>query len=266
MLQMTNVVKKFHPGAANERLALRDVSLSVPEGEFATIIGGNGAGKSTMLNVIAGTHLPDSGTISLGGDDITWLPEHRRAALIGRIFQDPMMGTAGMLTIEENLAIAAARGRRRRLSLALSAAERARFRDELAKLGLGLEDRLQTRVRFLSGGQRQALSLLMAIWQRPRLLLLDEHTAALDPRTAQEILRITAEVVKENRLTTLMVTHNLEHALAMGDRTIMMHEGQCVLDVKGEKRRAHTIDSLLEEFSRVRGERLVDDRVMTTRR
>lgn len=265
MLRLQRVRKIFNPGASNERLALNDIDLFVREGEFVVIIGSNGAGKSTLLNVIAGTYLPDAGRIELGGRDITWLAEHRRAAWIGRVFQDPLMGTAGSMTIEENLAMAAARGRRRRLRIAVNSALRKRFRDELAKLGLGLEDRLDTRVRFLSGGQRQALALLMAILQRPLLLLLDEHTAALDPRTARKILALTEQVVREHGLTTLMVTHNLEHALGIGNRTIMMHEGQCVLDVSGGERQSHTVDSLLEEFARVRGERLVDDKILATR-
>ncbi|HLS90084.1 MAG TPA: ATP-binding cassette domain-containing protein [Limnochordia bacterium] len=265
MLRLQHVQKTFNPGASNEKVALRGVTLTIAEGEFATVIGSNGAGKSTLLNVIAGTHLPDAGNIYLGDHDITWMPEHRRAAWIGRVFQDPLLGTAGSMTIEENLAMAAARGRRRRMRLAVNQAMRAFFREELARLGLGLEDRLDTRVRFLSGGQRQALALLMAILQRPLLLLLDEHTAALDPRTARQILELTERVVREHRLTTLMVTHNLEHALSMGDRTIMMHEGEAVLDVSGAERAAHTVDSLLQEFARVRGERLVDDKILTAR-
>lgn len=265
MLRLQHVQKTFNPGASNERVALKDVALTVTEGEFVSVIGSNGAGKSTLLNVIAGTYLPDAGSIHLGERDITWMPEHRRAAWIGRIFQDPLLGTAGSMTIEENLAMAAARGRRRRLRVAVKEDERKRFRDELARLGLGLEDRLDTRVRFLSGGQRQALALVMAILQRPLLLLLDEHTAALDPRTAKQILGITEQVVREHRLTTLMVTHNLEHALSMGDRTIMMHEGECVLDVSGKERVEHTVDSLLAEFAKVRGERLVDDKILTAR-
>lgn len=266
MLQLQHVHKTFNRGASNERVALKDVDLTIAEGQFAAVIGSNGAGKSTLLNIVAGTHLPDAGSIRLGDHEITWMPEHRRAAWIGRVFQDPLVGTAGSMTIEENMAMAAARGRRRRLRLAVHGAQRTQFRDELAKLGLGLEDRLETRVRFLSGGQRQALSLLMAILQRPLLLLLDEHTAALDPRTARQILRITEKVVREHNLTTLMVTHNLEHALTMGDRTIMMHEGSCVLDVSGRKRAAHTVDSLLSEFAKVRGERLVDDKILATRK
>jgi len=265
MLRLQRVRKIFNPGASNERLALKDVDLTVNEGEFVVVIGSNGAGKSTLLNVIAGTYLPDAGTIHLEGRDITWIPEHRRAGWIGRVFQDPLVGTAGSMTIEENLAMAAARGRRRRLRIAVNASLRKRFQDELAKLGLGLEDRLDTRVRYLSGGQRQALALLMAIVQRPLLLLLDEHTAALDPRTAKKILAITEQVVREQGLTTIMVTHNLEHALSVGDRTLMMHEGECVLDVSGRERREHTVDSLLAEFARVRGERLVDDKILATR-
>lgn len=263
MLKVVQVHKTFHHGAANQRVALRGVDFTIGKGEFATIIGSNGAGKSTLLNVVAGSHYVDSGAINLNGEDITWIPEHKRAGRVGRIFQDPMLGTAAGMSLEENLAMAAARGRRRRLRIAVTNSMRNVFRDELAKLELGLEDRLHARVGMLSGGQRQAVTLLMAILRRPGLLLLDEHTAALDPRTAKQILSLTERVVREYRLTTLMVTHNLEHALQMGDRTIMMHEGECVLNVAGKARRAHTVDSLLQEFARVRGERLVDDKILT---
>lgn len=266
VLRLEGVEKTFHRGTPNERVALKKLDLTLSSGEFCIVIGGNGAGKSTLLNLIAGTMFPDAGWISVEGQDITWTPEHRRAALIGRIFQDPMLGTAGSLTIEENLAIAMARGRRRRLSRAPKESDRKYFRDQLAMLGLGLENRLQTKVATLSGGQRQSLSLMMAILQRPKVLLLDEHTAALDPRTARLILRLTDQVVRDHDLTALMVTHSLEHALAYGDRTIMMQEGEVVLDVKGMARKSYTIDSLLAEYSKVRGERLVDDRILTTKK
>jgi len=265
MLQLIGVHKSFNQGAANERVALRNLDLSISEGEFIAVIGSNGAGKSTLLNVIAGSIYPDEGQILLDGKEITWTTEHRRAAWIGRVFQDPMMGTAGSMTVEENLAMATLRGKRRRLRKAVNSSLRERLRADLATLGLGLENRLSARVNSLSGGQRQALALLMAVVQRPRLLLLDEHTAALDPRTAGEILRLTERVIHDHGLTALMVTHNLDHALSMGDRALMMHEGECVLDLSAKARAGHTVESLLAEFARVRGERIVDDKILTSR-
>lgn len=261
MLVVRGLTKRFTVGGS-VKVAVDRVDLTVPAGQFVAIVGSNGAGKSTLLNLIAGRHLPDEGTIRLNGVDITDWSEHRRAAFIGRVFQDPLHGTAASMTIEENLAIAACRGKRRGLRRGVTAADRRRFRERLAQLGLGLEERLRTPVGLLSGGQRQSLSLIMATLARPSLLLLDEHTAALDPKTARQVLELTTRIVSEYGLTTLMVTHNLEHALRVGDRTIMMHEGAIVLDVSGPERARMTVQDLLDEFSRVRGRQLLDDRVL----
>jgi len=244
------------------KVAVDRVDLSIEKGQFVTVIGSNGAGKSTLLNLIAGRYMPDRGTITLDGVDITNWSEHRRAHLIGRVFQDPLQGTAASMTIEENLSMAECRGKPRTLARGVTRAARARYRKLLAPLGLGLEDRLSSEVGLLSGGQRQSLSLIMATMTQPALLLLDEHTAALDPRTAQQVLQLTARIVGDYGLTTLMVTHNLEHALRMGDRTIMMHEGRIVLDISGPERARMTVADLLEEFSRVRGTELLEDRLL----
>lgn len=249
-------------GGGGVKKAVNRVDLTIDKGQFVTVIGSNGAGKSTLLNLIAGREIPDRGRIVLDGTDITKWGEHRRASRIGRVFQDPLKGTAASMTIEENLSMAEYRGKRRTLGRGVNRSGRIRYRQLLAQLGLGLEDRLQSVVGLLSGGQRQSLSLIMATMTSPSLLLLDEHTAALDPKTAQQVLELTTQIVAEGRLTTLMVTHNLEHALRIGDRTIMMHEGRIVLDLSGPAREKMTVPDLLQEFSRVRGQELVDDRLL----
>ena len=262
MLELNNVSKTFNPGTINAKTALRGLNLKLNDGDFVTVIGGNGAGKSTMLNAIAGVFDIDGGSIVIDGEDITRRSEHKRAAFIGRVFQDPMMGTAPTMTIEENLALAARRGRRRTLAWGIRKAERIGFHDRLASLGLGLEDRMTTRAGLLSGGQRQALTLLMASLVKPRLLLLDEHTAALDPATAGRVLELSDEIVSEDHLTTLMVTHNMRDAIEHGNRLIMMNEGRIVLDIAGEEKKRLTVDSLLAKFSRAAGEDMVTDRVL----
>lgn len=262
MLVVNGLTKQFAVGGGSVKTAVDGVDLTVKTGEFVAVVGSNGAGKSTMLNLLAGRHVPDAGTIVLDGVDITGWSEHRRAALIGRVFQDPLQGTAASMTIEENLSMAACRGKRRGLRRGVTPAQREQFRARLAELGLGLEDRLRSAVGLLSGGQRQSLSLIMATLTKPSLLLLDEHTAALDPKTARQVLELTTRIVAEYNLTTLMVTHNLEHALRIGDRTIMMHEGRIVLDVSGPERAEMTVQQLLDEFSRVRGEEVLDDRIL----
>lgn len=262
MLVIKGLTKRFPVGGGSVKTAVDRVELTIETGQFVTVIGSNGAGKSTLLNLIAGRHLPDHGSILLDGTDITRWSEHRRAALIGRVFQDPLQGTAASMTVEENLSIAECRGKRRTLAPGVTKSGRSRYRELLAPLGLGLENRLQSEVGLLSGGQRQSLSLIMATMTRPSLLLLDEHTAALDPKTAQQVLELTTRIVGEYHLTTLMVTHNLEHALRIGDRTIMMHEGRVVLDLSGPERKEMTVQGLLQEFSRVRGHDLVDDRLL----
>lgn len=262
MLVIKGLTKTFPVGGGSVKIAVDRVDLTVEKGQFVTVIGSNGAGKSTLLNLIAGHHLPDRGTITLDGVDITRWSEHRRAGYIGRVFQDPLQGTAASMTIEENLSMAELRGKRRTLRRGVTPAARARYRELLAPLGLGLEHRLQSEVRLLSGGQRQSLSLIMATMTRPSLLLLDEHTAALDPKTAQQVLELTNRIVTEYRLTTLMVTHNLEHALRLGHRTIMMHEGRIVLDLSGPEREKMTVPDLLKEFSHARGTELLEDRLL----
>ena len=262
MLELNNISKTFNPGTVNAKTALSGLSLTLNDGDFVTVIGGNGAGKSTMLNAIAGVFEIDGGSISIDGEDITRKSEHKRASMIGRVFQDPMMGTAPTMTIEENLALAARRGRRRTLAWGVRRSERASFRDSLARLGLGLEDRMTTRAGLLSGGQRQALTLLMASLVKPKLLLLDEHTAALDPGTAAKVLELSDEIVREGRLTTLMVTHNMRDAIEHGNRLIMMNEGEIVLDISGEEKKRLTVDSLLARFSRAAGEDMLCDRVL----
>ena len=249
MLELCGVEKVFHAGTVNERVALAGVDLRLNDGDFVTVIGGNGAGKSTLLNAVAGTFPIDRGQILIDGKDITRLPEHARARFLGRVFQDPMMGTAPTMQIVENLALAARRGKRRSLRWGISKGEQEKYRELLADLGLGLEDRMTTRVGLLSGGQRQALTLLMATLVRPRLLLLDEHTAALDPKTAANVLSLTDRLVSEQGLTALMITHNMRDALAHGNRLIMMDGGRVVLDVCGEEKKALTVESLLDRFS-----------------
>ena len=248
MLELKNLYKTFNAGTVNEKRAIDGLDLTLEDGDFVTIIGGNGAGKSTTLNLIAGVFPADQGSILLDSVDITRLPEHKRAKYLGRVFQDPMMGTAATMGIEENLALANRRGQRRTLRPGITAQEREKFRKQLAALGLGLEDRMTSKVGLLSGGQRQALTLLMATLKKPRLLLLDEHTAALDPKTADKVLQITEEIVARDKLTTLMVTHNMKHAIQYGNRLIMMDSGKVVVDIRGEEKKNLTVRDLLEKF------------------
>ena len=248
MLELKNLYKTFNAGTVNEKRAIDGLDLTLEDGDFVTIIGGNGAGKSTTLNLIAGVFPADQGSIILDGVDITRLPEHKRAKYLGRVFQDPMMGTAATMGIEENLALANRRGQRRTLRPGITAQEREKFRKQLAALGLGLEDRMTSKVGLLSGGQRQALTLLMATLKKPRLLLLAEHTAALDPKTADTVLQITEEIVARDKLTTLMVTHNMKHAIQYGNRLIMMDAGKVVVDIRGEEKKNLTVRDLLEKF------------------
>ena len=262
MLEIKEIFKTFNAGTVNEKQALRGVSLTLDDGDFCTVIGGNGAGKSTMLNAVAGVWTVDSGTISIGGTDVTRLPEFKRARFIGRVFQDPMMGTAPSMQIVENLALAARRGQSRGLGWGITKAEKERYHELLCSLGLGLEDRLTSRVGLLSGGQRQALTLLMASLQKPRLLLLDEHTAALDPKTAAKVLELSDRIVEENHLTTMMVTHNMKDAIAHGNRLIMMYDGRIVIDVSGEEKKKLTVPQLLELFSKVSGSDEADDKLL----
>lgn len=262
MLEIRDIRKTFHPGTVNEKIALDGVSLTLETGQFVTVIGGNGAGKSTMLNAVAGTLPIDSGSIILDGVDITHMPEYRRAKYLGRVFQDPMMGTAGDMWIEENLALAAMRGKRRGFRWGVKKEDREFFRQQLATLELGLEDRLTVKTRLLSGGQRQALTLLMAAMEKPKLLLLDEHTAALDPRTAAKVLEISDRIVAENHLTTLMVTHNMRDAIAHGDRLIMMDGGRIVLDISGEEKKKLTVQDLLQRFGQASGSQEANDKML----
>ncbi len=262
MLELKHISKTFFPGTVNAKTALNDLSLTLHDGDFVTVIGGNGAGKSTMLNAVAGTLTVDSGSILLDGEDITRKPEHRRAADLGRVFQDPMMGTAGDMWIEENLALAARRGSRRTFKWGISHEERERYRELLSPLGLGLEDRLTAKVGLLSGGQRQALTLLMASLKKPKLLLLDEHTAALDPKTAAKVLELSDRIVEENGLTTMMVTHNMKDAIAHGNRLIMMDAGRVVLDICGWEKQKLTVPDLLALFSEAGGTDAADDKLL----
>ena len=262
MLEIKNVHKTFNPGTVNEKTALDGVSLTLEDGDFVTVIGGNGAGKSTLLNAVTGTWLVDSGSISIDGVNVTRLSEHKRARFIGRVFQDPMMGTAATMQIEENLALALRRGKPRTLRPGITASEREQYRELLKTLSLGLEDRLTVKVGLLSGGQRQALTLLMATLQRPKLLLLDEHTAALDPKTAAKVLETTERIVQRDHLTTLMITHNMRDAIAHGDRLIMMYDGKIVVDVRGEEKRRLTVEDLLGMFEKASGQALASDRML----
>ena len=262
MLEIKEIWKTFNAGTVNEKQALRGVSLTLNDGDFCTVIGGNGAGKSTMLNAVAGTFPVDAGTISIGGTDVTHLPEFKRAKFIGRVFQDPMMGTAPTMQIDENLALAARRGQSRGLKWGITKAEKEQYQEMLRKLDLGLEDRLTSKVGLLSGGQRQALTLLMASLQKPKLLLLDEHTAALDPKTAAKVLELSDRIVAENHLTTMMVTHNMKDAIAHGNRLIMMYNGHIVIDVSGEEKKKLTVPQLLELFSKVSGSDEADDKLL----
>ena len=265
MLKITGLHKTFNPGTVNAKTALNGLDLCLEDGDFVTVIGGNGAGKSTMLNAIAGVWKPDFGSIEIDGQDVTHMPEHKRATFLGRVFQDPMKGTAPDMEIAENLSIAARRGIKRKLVWGIRKNERAKYRALLATLELGLEDRLSTKVGLLSGGQRQAVTLLMATLNQPKLLLLDEHTAALDPKTAAKVLEITDKLVTENHLTTLMVTHNMHDAIAYGNRLIMMHEGQVVVDVRGEEKKNLTIKDLLDLFQQSSGHAFTSDKAILSK-
>lgn len=262
MLALHKVNKYFFRNSPDERWAIRNLTLEVLDGEFVTIVGSNGAGKTTLLNLISGTYFPDEGKVSIDGMDVTYLPPHRRAVYLGRVFQNTSQGTAPSLTIEENLAIAYLKGKNKGIRMALNERMRRMFREKLAELGLGLEKRLKDRVGLLSGGQRQALALLMATLSRPRILLLDEHTANLDPKTGETIMELTMRLIAENHLTTLMVTHNLQDALSLGNRTLMMDEGEVVLDISGEERQKMTIQELLERFTVYRHKQFVNDRAL----
>lgn len=262
MLKIENVYKTFNAGTVNEKVALQGLDLHLKEGDFVTVIGGNGAGKSTMLNAVTGVFGVDFGKILIDGVDVTHLPEYKRAKYIGRVFQDPMMGTAATMQIEENLALAARRGKPRTLGIGITKAEREEYREKLKILDLGLEDRMTVKVGLLSGGQRQALTLLMATLQKPKLLLLDEHTAALDPKTAAKVLEATQKIVERDHLTTLMITHNMRDAIAYGNRLIMMYNGHIVVDVSGEEKKNLTVAQLLNLFSQASGSDEVDDKLV----
>lgn len=262
MLEIRNVTKIFNPGTVNEKIALDHFSLTLEEGDFVTVIGGNGAGKSTMMNAIAGVWPVDSGQILIGGEDVTKLPEHKRAQFLGRVFQDPMTGTAATMGIEENLALAKRRGKSRSLFQGISKKEREEYKELLKILDLGLEERLTSKVGLLSGGQRQALTLLMATLQKPKLLLLDEHTAALDPKTAAKVLETTEYIVNKDHLTTLMITHNMKDAIAHGNRLIMLNEGKVILDIRGEEKKKLTVEDLLHKFEEASGEEFANDKAI----
>ena len=262
MLNIHHIAKTFNPGTITEKKALLDVDLHLREGDFVTVIGGNGAGKSTMLNAVAGVFPVDRGTIEIGGQDVTSLPEYRRAKFLGRVFQDPMVGTAATMNIEENMALAMRRGEHRGLRWGISQMERKMYREQLSTLGLGLEDRMGSKVGLLSGGQRQALTLLMATLRTPKLLLLDEHTAALDPKTAAKVLELTEQIVSSRKLTAMMVTHNMKDAIAIGNRLIMMNEGRVVVDVQGERKKKLTRADLMGLFEQAAGQELDGDRLL----
>ena len=265
MLEIRNISKTFNPGTINEKKALLDLSLTLKDGDFVTVIGGNGAGKSTLLNALAGVWPVDCGSILLDGEDITALPEHKRAKYIGRVFQDPMMGTAPNMQMEENLALALRRGQKRGLRWGVTKAERQEYREKLKTLGLGLEDRMTVKVGLLSGGQRQALTLLMASLRKPKLLLLDEHTAALDPATAAKVLELSDQIVEENGLTALMITHNMTDAIKHGNRLIMMDQGRIILDIEGEDKKHLTKKDLMDKFAQVAGYQLDSDETLLTK-
>ncbi len=262
MLEIRNIHKTFNKGTVNEKVALNGVSLTLNDGDFVTVIGGNGAGKSTMLNAVAGVWPIDSGSILLDGVNVAGLPEHKRAKYLGRVFQDPMNGTAATMEIQENLAIAMRRGKGRSLRPGITKKEKIRFKELLKELDLGLEDRMTSKVGLLSGGQRQALTLLMATIQKPKLLLLDEHTAALDPKTAAKVLELSDKIIAENQLTAMMVTHNMNDAITHGNRLIMMNEGQIVLDIGGEEKKNLTVEDLLQKFEQVSGEKFANDQAL----
>ncbi len=262
MLEIIDIHKTFNAGTINEKRALQGVSLHLKPGDFVTVIGGNGAGKSTLMNSVSGAYPVDEGKILIDGVDVTHLPEHKRARYIGRVFQDPMMGTAATMQIEENLALAARRGKIRTLRTGITKKERALYKEQLATLGLGLEERMTAKVGLLSGGQRQALTLLMAALQKPKLLLLDEHTAALDPKTAAKVLETTQRIVERDNLTTLMITHNMRDAITYGNRLIMMYDGRIVVDVSGEEKKKLTVEQLLALFSKASGSDEVNDKLL----
>lgn len=262
MLKLNNVHKTFNGGTVNEKKALNGVNLELNEGDFVAMIGGNGAGKSTTLNAVAGVFPIDEGSIEIDGVDVTKQVEHKRAAVLGRVFQDPMMGTAANMNIEENLALAYRRGQKRTLRWGITDREREMYREALKTLDLGLENRMTTKVGLLSGGQRQALTLLMATLRQPKILLLDEHTAALDPKTAAKVLELSEKIILENKLTAMMVTHNMKNAIAHGNRLIMMNDGKVILDVSGEEKKNLTVDELLRKFSKASGTELSNDRML----
>ncbi|MGN0974536.1 MAG: ABC transporter ATP-binding protein [Gemmiger sp.] len=262
MLEIKNVYKTFNAGTVNEKVALNGLDLTLEDGDFVTVIGGNGAGKSTMLNAVAGVWPVDMGRILIDGQDITRLSEHQRAKYIGRVFQDPMMGTAATMGIDENLALAKRRGASRTLRVGITREEREEYRELLKTLDLGLEDRMTSKVGLLSGGQRQAVTLLMATLQKPKLLLLDEHTAALDPKTAAKVLTLSDKIVQEHHLTTLMITHNMKDAIKYGNRLVMMHEGRIIYDVRGEEKAALHVSDLLARFEQVSGGEFANDRML----
>lgn len=262
MLKLSGITKAFNAGTVNEKIALNGLNLHLNEGDFVTVIGGNGAGKSTMLNAVAGVWPIDDGSIVIDGVDVTSMPEHKRARFLGRVFQDPMMGTAADMNIEHNMALALRRGKLRGLGWGITKRDREMFRHELTTLDLGLENRMSSRVGLLSGGQRQALTLLMAALQKPKLLLLDEHTAALDPKTAAKVLELSDKIIRENNLTAMMVTHNMRDAIAHGNRLIMMNEGRIIFDVSGEEKKNLTIDELVAKFSQSSGSQFANDRTL----
>lgn len=262
MLKISNLHKTFNPGTVNAKHALAGVDLRLEEGDFVTVIGGNGAGKSTLLNAIAGVWKPDEGSIEIDGVDVTLMPDYKRAKYLGRVFQDPMMGTAPDMEIAENLAVARRRGKCRNLMWGIRRREWSEYATLVAELGLGLEDRLTTKLGLLSGGQRQAVTLLMATMAEPKLLLLDEHTAALDPKTAAKVLDITERLVESNRLTTIMITHNMRDAIRYGNRLIMMHEGRIIVDVSGDDKKKLTVEHLLDLFTFASGDEFSNDRAM----
>jgi len=262
MLEIKNIYKTFNEGTINEKKVFEGLSLTLEDGDFVTVIGGNGAGKSTMLNIVAGAYPVDDGEIIIDGADVTKLPEYKRAKFIGRVFQDPRMGTASDMWVEENMSVADSRGHKRGVRWAITGKDRERYREQLKQLDLGLEDRLMTKMGLLSGGQRQAITLLMAAMKKPKLLLLDEHTAALDPKTAAKVLEITDKLVKENNLTALMVTHNMRDAIAHGNRIIMMNAGKIVLDISGEEKKKLTVEALLAKFTEASGAEFTNDRAL----
>lgn len=262
MITLKNITKYFHKGSVNEVFALNDINLQIDEGDFITVIGSNGAGKSTLLNCIAGSFFPDSGTINVNNYDVTAWPEYKRAKFISRVFQDPLLGTCPSATIQQNMALAIRRGKKRGLAPGVKAKDKRLFKEQLKHLGLGLEERVLDIVGLLSGGQRQALTMLMATMIKPEVLLLDEHIAALDPKTATQILNLTRDIVREQNLTTLMITHNMKHAIAFGNRLIMLHQGRIILDLKGKEKENLTVEDLLAQFYKSQGEELANDSLL----